>query len=85
MNTVDKKTDSFRNLEELKAYKTELRKEVNLQKEKLTVSFDRLVTPLMNTSPLTFLISNVTKGFSIVEGILFGVRTVRRILRFFRR
>lgn len=70
-------------LEEIASRKAELKQDLEIQKNIILASFKEVSEPFNMTSPLK-LVKNFSSGFAIFEGVMFGLKIIRRVRGFFK-
>jgi hypothetical protein len=69
------------NLDSLLLLKTELKQEIEQQKDQINTSMHNLLSPVVFTS---FFVRSFTKGISLMDGIMAGFKFMRTIRSFFK-
>lgn len=71
-------------LEEIAQYKAELKQAVRQQEQLLGESFRTFAAPAAGISSVARMAGLFTKGLTVFEGVLFGIRAIRTIRKYFR-
>lgn len=70
-------------LDTIRQMKAEKLKEVRTSKERMTQQARSLLAPLKPQSGGNALMQNISSGIAIFDGLMTGIRIMRRIRRFF--
>ncbi len=79
------RTNAGVTLEEITRQKMEIRRRIKEQKQNMQASATELFAPVKAANKIELIMNSVNSGMAVVDGVMTGMRLMRRVRGYFRR